>query len=565
MLIRITRSAEGIEEYLETGHKKGRELSRDSLDRRVHLSGDINTFSHAVEYTQKYKKWQNHYYHLTASFAYENNDVEDDTLREIAQDMLHYYFCDYNSNSIVFACEAHRPLIQSEINKTTGEVNQRLLHMHLAVSMLDVTTGNQLRMIRYKHEADQSFQSLLAEKYNLVDPAHRKRSIQQTKKDIIGRWNANPDTVHKQTKVAELRKYFAELLDGIDSIASAITLLKSLDSVKQVDYRQQKSGNRYLHVMTTVGTKNINLRGKGFEALEKLYYSADELNLHRQKGQYNDASKKPAKDIVKEHVNWWREQQALRKPKKIDYARLEKKYQDKFDKKSKEARTYYTLYKDTIQEEIICGFRLWEKNNTRYLFNNSLGVKVYDQPNKITAQIPDNALIRSKTITLMLQIALNKGWHLDTLDVQGSTAFKVEVMRQINALQRANTVTLDVRKPSIEHKPEPRLSAVKQAVYAQQQQTALQALSTAEIDDIKNELIASDVLDYAIKHFGVIAEHFSVIDNKIHDDRSKAKPKNVIDFLTKHCNVSITEALPLLNTLLINQHDLDGGCGLRQT
>jgi len=74
MLIRITRNSEGIEHYLEKGQKKGRDKSRDELDKRVHLSGDLNTFRNAVEYTRKNKKWKNNYFHITASFSIEDNN-----------------------------------------------------------------------------------------------------------------------------------------------------------------------------------------------------------------------------------------------------------------------------------------------------------------------------------------------------------------------------------------------------------------------------------------------------------------------------------------------------------
>lgn len=185
MLIRITKNVDGIEHYLETGKKAGRDKSRDELDRRVHLKGDIHAFSEAVKYTQKNKNWKDNYFHLTASFSAENNDIDNETLRKITDDFLEYYFCDYDKHDLIVACEAHRPIIQSDKDKTTGELNQRLLHLHLAVSMLDVTTNNQVRMIPFKFEADKAFQSWMSDKYNLVDPADKKIKFKQTKKDII--------------------------------------------------------------------------------------------------------------------------------------------------------------------------------------------------------------------------------------------------------------------------------------------------------------------------------------------------------------------------------------------
>src|ERR1035437_1734569 len=317
MLNRVTRGSSGLDYYLETGRKEGGEFTRDELDQRVYLGGDLNTFSSAVAFTNKTKKWNDHYYHITSSCALENNNLDDETLKAITRDLLEYYFCDYNVDDLILTAEAHRPKIQSEIDKTTGELHQRLLHIHIGVSMLDINTGNQVRMIPFNFKADKAFQSRMAEKYGLIDPADRKREKQITKKDIIDRWKNTPTS--KQTKVAELRHLFAELVDDVENIDEAIELLKGLNVVESVELKEQKSGNKYLQVKTTVGSKNINLSGKGFESLEKLYYSADELAEREAKGKYHSPELKENKDI--DHKKWWLEQQAKRgHGKKIDYA-----------------------------------------------------------------------------------------------------------------------------------------------------------------------------------------------------------------------------------------------------
>jgi hypothetical protein len=559
MLIRITRNSEGLEHYLEKGHKKGRDKSRDELDKRVHIGGDLNTFRNAVEYTQNNKKWKDNYFHITASFALENNNLDDETLKNITDDLLDYYFCDYKKEDLIYACEAHKPIFQSEINKSTGEVNQRLLHIHLATSMLDTLTGNQVRMIPYRHEADKAFQSMMAEKYNLVDPANRKRGIKQTKKDIIERWNSNTETTHKQTKVADLRKLFSEVLTDIKDIDDAKELLNNLDIVANVEFKEQKSGNKYLQVKTILDTKNINLRGKGFEHLETLYYSDKELKKRAENGKYKDVDKRTNEEITEQHKAWWVEQQSKRKSKKIDYKKIGDKYENKFKDRIKESRVYYVLYKNNIQEELITGFRIWEKNNTKYLFNNDLGVKVYDRPDKITANIPDDDDARSKTVRLMLEMAVAKGWDLKTLNVTGDIEFKNEVEKQIKTIRDAEEVKLSVRLPEPEKEPESLLNVVKQEVFESKEQDAKKQLSKEEIASIKTELDAQTVIDYAIKNYGLIGEHFSVIDNKINDDRTKAKPKNNIDFLTKNCNVPFCEALPILNELLQEQKQENRG------
>jgi hypothetical protein len=552
VLIRITRRSSGLDYYLETGRKKGREFSRDELDKRVHLAGDLDAFRSAVEFTNKTKKWKEHYYHITASFAVENNELDDEALRAIILDLLEYYFCDYNVDDLVLTAEAHRPKIQSEIDKTTGEINQRLLHFHIGVSMLDINTGNQVRMIPFNLEADKAFQSMMTEKHGLIDPADRKREKQITKKDIIDRWKEGPTS--QQTKVAELRHLFSELVNDVERIDEAVALLKSLDVVESVEFKQQNSGNKYLQVKTTVGSKNINLRGKGFESLEKLYYSADEFADREAKDKYHAPKLRANKDIADNHKKWWLEQQAKRgHGKKIDYDAFDAKLEKRFAERSKEERVFYFLYKENIKEELVQGFRMWEKANTRYLFNNELGVKIYDKPGQITAQIPDDQDKRVQTISLMLEMARAKGWDLNNITVEGSTDFKKEVTRQLEqqTLVSTEAAALEVAMPNPEQQ-KTIFNGVSQEVHNNNQRKA-ELLSKEQISAIKADLDAHSVINYAVENLGLIRGHFSIIDNKITDDRTQAKPKNVIDFFTKTCNLSLTDALPILSELLATQ------------
>jgi len=554
MLIRITKNVSGIEHYLETGKKAGRDKSRDELDKRVYLSGDMHAFSEAVKYTQKNKKWKDNYFHLTASFAIENNDLDDETLRRITDDLLDYYFCDYDKNDLIYECEAHRPIIQSDVDKTTGELHQRVMHFHLGFSMLDVTTNNQIRMIPFKLESDRAFQSFLAEKYDLVDPADKKRKLQQTKKEIISRWNSNTDIVSKQTKVSELRSVFKEVLEGVESIDEVVKELYKLDFVDSVAFKvQKKSGNKYLQVKTSLGTRNINLRGKGFENLEKLYYSSEEQANRKQL----KVDIRTNEEIFNQHKVWWLTQQKKRKKKKkVDYEKTEKKYKDKFENRIKEARVFYVLYENNIQEELIKGYKIWEKNNVRYLFNNDLNVKIYDNPNRVTASIPDDPDERIKVVKLMLEMCLAKGWDLSKLNIRGTDQFKKDVLEQIKLIKNSD---LDVKRPdeNLVKSKKLRMSGVSQEVVNNKESDAKKKFSKDEIKAIKEGVSAQSVLDEAVKKYGVIHDFFTVIDNKIKDSRTKAKPKNVIDFLTKNCNVSFSDALPMLDEMLKNQENME--------
>ncbi len=562
MLIRIRQRSGGIERYLEKGHKQGRVGTRDEIDHRIHIGGDLNAFSLAVHYTQQNKpRWDNHYWHITASFTADDSSIDANTIRMIHQDMMDYYFCGYDRENVIHACEAHFPRQQSELNKATGALDQRLKHIHLAVSKYDQVTGNQLRMTPYNEAADRAFQSYLCQKYGLVDPVDRKREVPITKRDIIARWKGDLDT-SKQTKVANLRKLFSQLVNDAPTLDAATDILMETGLVKDVTLKDnQKSGNRYLQVQTTEGTRNINLRGKGFEQLEKLYYDSAELDARALAGKYKEEPKKSIeenKEIWEKHQQWWLGELAKRAPKrkvKIDHEKTQKKYESYYKKYSREQRRYFVIYRNNIQEESIRGYRIWEKANERYLVNSDLGVKIYDRPDRITLEIPDDPEKRSQAVKLALSIAMDKGWNLDTLEVTGSAEFIEEAERQIAELKAARTDAVASPKPipELQPEPQPKLNAVSQALDDFKEEKT-KRLSKEKIAELKSKLDAHVVIEYAREHYGLLSEHFTVTNsNKIDDERTKAKPRNVVDFLTKTCNISISDALPILQELYQQQ------------
>ncbi|MCP3965979.1 MAG: hypothetical protein GY718_06430, partial [Lentisphaerae bacterium] len=257
MIIRIKENTQGIEHYFETGQKKGRAKSRDELDKRVHLSGDLNAFSRAVQLTNKQKNWKNHYWHLTGSFALEDQNVSTETIKKIHQEMLEYYFCRYDPGDIIHASEIHQPKIQ------TGIIgNQRFVHFHIAVSKYDVKTGNQLRMIPYRHNVDKAFQSHLALKYGLEDPANHKRLygkpiLEDLRTRQTGNIKLNYEVADKPT-LKQFKENIAKLLGGVEFVDEAKEILRDQDDITSVVFKEMKKkdpktgrlvpGNKYLQI-----------------------------------------------------------------------------------------------------------------------------------------------------------------------------------------------------------------------------------------------------------------------------------------------------------------------------
>ncbi len=576
MLIRITENSQGIEHYFETGQKQGRGMGREELDKRVHLSGDLNAFSLAVKYTNRHKNWKAHYWHLTGSFALEDQNVSEETIRAIHLDMLEYYFCRYDTDKIIHASEIHRPRIQ------TGALGQqRYVHFHMAVSKYDQETGNQVRMIPYRHSADKAFQSYLALKYNLEDPAKKKRLFKPSAETLATmQTGKDPGTDGPKKNPLHVYRYnLHKLLDGIGSVDEAIEILEKQKDIKSVVFKKLKrkdpatgqlvAGNRYLQIKTSLYPKRgINLRGEGFEELEKLYYTPEELEKRSAQGKYKSryapreyrdnkerlTQMEALKTVFEEHRQWWTvkalEPKDKTKPKvparKIDYSKSEREYAEKFEDRIREQRVYFVIYQNNIQRELIRGFELWEKFNTRFLFHNELGVNIYDRPDKITLRIPDDPETRRKAVTLALSIAQTKGWDLKKMKITGSAAFIKETNQQISEIYRP----VDTAKMELPERPKTYLNAVKQLKSDQGEENDQARLPKERIKAIKTQLNTKSVINLAIQKWGLPPNFYTPVDgNKIGDERLK-RSMNVIDFLTKTCNQPINVVFPLLDDLL---------------
>lgn len=157
---------------------------------------------------------------------------------------------------------------------------------------------------------------------------------------------------------------------------------------------------------------------------------------------------------------------------------------------------------------------------------------------------------------MALSIALSKGWDIDKMSVNCSHSLKKEVRRQIVELKaEADKAKVEVEEQKIEKKKEKKLppNAVTQSL-TDAKEKQIEQLSKEQIQNIKNKLNANILLKYAEHKYKILISDFEITkDNKINDKRNKQKPKNVIDFMTKTCNISFKEVLPELHKLYIEQ------------
>ena len=125
MLIRARGGIDGIVEYLLNGQMKDRFYSRDELDNRVTLTGNLDVVDNAIH---SYKNdGGEKYFHITLAFKEDN--LSEDMLKNIANEFRNFYFKAYEDDEISFYTEAHLPKIKSYHDKKTDEIKESNIYM----------------------------------------------------------------------------------------------------------------------------------------------------------------------------------------------------------------------------------------------------------------------------------------------------------------------------------------------------------------------------------------------------------------------------------------------------
>ena len=127
-LIRVTGGSEGVKEYLENGEKQGREQTRDELDERIVLSGDLEIVDRIVnEMTNEGDK----YLHITHSFKEDSLPIE--VLQNLSNEVEEFFLAGYKKEEYCYYSEVHLPKIKSLIDQVTGDEKIRVVHFHAII------------------------------------------------------------------------------------------------------------------------------------------------------------------------------------------------------------------------------------------------------------------------------------------------------------------------------------------------------------------------------------------------------------------------------------------------
>lgn len=286
MLIRVRGYNSGIKEYLEEGVKNGREYSRDELDERVILDGDLKLTDKVYKLIPD--EGQDRYLSITLSFF--EKDIPDEKLRSITQEFKEFLMYAYRNDEFNFYAEAHLPKIKHIQDKKTGEMIERRPHIHIVLPRTNLLSGHRLDPVGAKYrEAEkhlEAFQEYINQKYNLVSPRERVRVDPTNAADVLSRYKGD-DFNNKN------REFKQQLVrDIIDkNITTRNGFYDYVASFGEIRIRNKGGENEYIAVKLPEDKKFTNLKESIF---------CDDFIVHRE-------LKKPPldKNVIYQRLQEW--------------------------------------------------------------------------------------------------------------------------------------------------------------------------------------------------------------------------------------------------------------------
>ncbi len=289
MLARVTGGQSGIIEYLKDGMKADRELSRDELDHRVNIDGNINITDELIkEMNQEGRKEA--YLHITLSFG--ERDLNEETIIEAYKDYKDSIMSAYSSDEFNVYAEIHYPKVKSYKDKKTGEQIERFPHVHMIVPQKNLVSDKALKPfglystnIKY-HDA---IQETVNRKHGLESPYENQRKYRMTdNSEFISRYKGD---AFKGSNAKFKNEIFEQI--NTKNISSMEDFKKELAGYGEVTTGKKGSVDEYLQIKLTGSKKNIRLKENAFKGQ---YIEKRELERE-----------KPSDKKISTDLNEWRE------------------------------------------------------------------------------------------------------------------------------------------------------------------------------------------------------------------------------------------------------------------
>ncbi|WP_239686294.1 MULTISPECIES: LPD7 domain-containing protein [Serratia] len=255
MLIRVSGYNDGVKEYLEEGIKNGRDFTREELDERVILYGDLALTE--MVYQQIPDNGQDRYITMTLSFR--EDEVSFDTLHAITKETRQFLMYAYEDEEYNFYAEAHIPKLKEIQDKKTGGMIERKPHIHIVIPkknllsgrMFDPVGSNFGQSVKYL----ESFQEYINQKYKLASPREHVRVDPTSAADVLSRYKGDDFRSKNQDFKKQL---VADVIEK--NIASRADFYQHVTSFGDTKIRNKGKDNEYIAVKLPGDAKFTNLK-----------------------------------------------------------------------------------------------------------------------------------------------------------------------------------------------------------------------------------------------------------------------------------------------------------------
>lgn len=254
MLIRAKGYNDGAQEYLEKGNKAGRELSRDELDERVILHGDLDLTR--MIYQSIPNVGQSRYTTYTLSFR--EDVVPEELLHKVTDEFRRFLLHAYREHEINFYAEAHIPKIKEVTDKRTGERIERKPHIHVIVPRVNLMSGleaNPGGMHTMNEKYFEAFQEYINQKYGLSSPREHIRVDPNNAASVLSRYKGDDFNAKNREFKQELVKQIVER-----NIRTRESFYQLVSEYGETRIRNKGKEGEYLAVKLPGDAKSTNLK-----------------------------------------------------------------------------------------------------------------------------------------------------------------------------------------------------------------------------------------------------------------------------------------------------------------
>ena len=549
MLVRITGGSEGIAEYLANGQKADREFTRDELDERVILDGDLELTDTIIKGMEKEGE---RYLHITLAFKEDALDPE--VMRGLVSDFKQFAMSAYDADEFNFYAEAHLPKLKSYTNRQTGELVERKPHIHIVIPEQNLLSGQNLNpfgRVEQQTKFLEAFQEHANAKYGLASPKDNRRTEFTSESEIISRYKGDLfQGSAKELKERILSDVLDRKISDYDSFKALLTeygAARSRNAGKATEYQNVKPADQ---------AKGINLKDYVFSRefierpeAEKRRHLADE-------GRRQYESQQPARKTAPELAATLKEWHEVR-AKELKYInsgnrKLYAAYRsaDREGKRAmldERAATFYTKHRKETDHDRT------DEQRRDFRGRENAADRGTDS-RRAVAHIADNLRAAGRNIQ-------STGRAVGDAEQARRNLADRRAGRAVAALGRRLGRDQSEDRQVSRAAPQPRDRREADSVTGQllaearERKTEGKAAHLAEFAQIKRELDARRLLAHLSKTHGVIPEKYEVTKGKDGGDRIRAGSRNlnVSDFLTQEMRLSFSEAAPILRQVYAEQ------------